>query len=129
MAETSTMPVITEPSAAVTAVGATDALVFRRASGGRYVLTTPAPPGIRDELLVDDEPAVQQALTTGVCRVAAEQPRPVCAGYRARAAAVVAVDPDVVVVLGRADGCLAGVDDQALVAAAAAVALAEHRRG
>lgn len=107
------------------AVGATEVLVYRRAAGGRFVLTGPLPEGVTGELLLDDEPLVVRALAKGLCRVASEVPRAVCGGYQARAAAVVAVDPDVVVVLGRRDGCLLGVGDLTLVGAAAAAAMAQ----
>jgi hypothetical protein len=106
----------------IAAVGATDVLVYRRAVGGRFVLSAPVQHWAAEELLVDDEPAVAAALRHGVHRIAAEQPRAVCAGYVARAAAVIAIDRDVVVVLGRRDGCLAGVADAELVAAAEAAA-------
>ena len=106
-------------------VGATDALVYRRATGGRFVLTGPPADGVTGELLIDDEPLIRQALTVRVVRVAAESSRPVCGGYSARAAAVVSVDRDVIVVLGRRDGCLKGVADVTLLGAAAAVAGAQ----
>ena len=108
-------------------VGATDALVYRRAAGGRFVLTGPPVPGVTGELLVDDEPLVRDALALRVCRVAAEVPRLVCGGYTARAAAVVSVDRDVIVVLGRRDGCLKGVADVTLLGAAAAIAASQSR--
>ena len=109
------------------AIGATEALVYRRASGGRFVLTGPELPGVTGELLVDDEPVVREALRVRVYRVASEWPRPVCGGYAARAAAVVSVDPDVIVVLGRHDGCLKGVADVTLLGAAAAIATSQGR--
>ena len=108
-------------------VGASDALVYRRAGGGRFVLTGPPVAGVTGELLVDDEPLVREALRVRVCRVAAEVPRHVCGGYTARAAAVVSVDRDVIVVLGRRDGCLKGVADVTLLGAAAAVAASQAR--
>ena len=106
-------------------IGASDVLVYRRASGGRFVLTGPQLPGVTGELLLDDEPRVTRALRVGVVRVAAEEPIAICGGYAARSAAIVAVDPDVIVVLGRRNGCLAGVSDATLVAAAGAAALAQ----
>lgn len=104
------------------ATGATDVLVYRRAAGGRFALTSPHHMAFFGDLLLDDEPAVREALTLGLRRIAAESPRPICGGYSARAAAIVAVDVDVIVVLGRRDGCLAGVSDETLVAAAVAAA-------
>lgn len=106
-------------------IGATDALVYRRASGGRFVLTGPPCDDVTGELLVDDEPTVRVALNARVCRVAAETTRGICGGYRARCAAVVSVDRDVIVVLGRRDGCLTGVADVTLLGAAAAVAASQ----
>ena len=108
-------------------IGATDALVYRRAGGGRFVLTGAPVAGVTGELLVDDEPLVREALRARVCRVAAEVPRVVCGGYNARAAAVVSVDRDVIVVLGRRDGCLKGVADVELLGAAAAIAAGQGR--
>ena len=110
---------------ATDSLGATDVLVYRRASGGRFVLTGPIPAGVTGELLLDDEPAVRQALTCRVRRIASEVAVNVCGGYSACAAAVVCVDPDVVVVLGRRDGCLAGVSDLTLLGAASAAAAAQ----
>lgn len=106
-------------------IGATDVLVYRRASGGRFVLTGPSPVGVTGELLLDDEPAVREALRSRVRRVACETPVAICGGYSACAAAVVCVDPDVIVVLGRRDGCLAGVSDLTLLGAASAAAAAQ----
>ena len=111
-----------DPRDVLTSTGATDVLVYRRAAGGRFVLTSPQLDGMSADLLLDDEPTVREALTAGLRRVAGERPRPICGGYAARAAAIVAVDVDVVVVLGRRDGCLAGVSDETLVAAAVAAA-------
>lgn len=108
-------------------IGATDALVYRRAGGGRFVLTGPPVAGVTGELLVDDEPLVREALRVRVCRVADEVPRLVCGGYTARAAAVISVDRDVIVVLGRRDGCLKGVADVTLLGAAAAIATSQGR--
>lgn len=99
-------------------VGATDVLVYRRANGGRFVLTGAPTDLAAGELLLDDEPIVAEALGGAVQRSAADELHEVCAGYRARAAAVVAIDRDIVVVLGRRDGCLAGVGDEALMWAA-----------
>ena len=104
--------------------GATDVLVYRRASGGRFVLTSPAVAAAREDLLLDDEPVVAAAVRYGVRRVVSERPRELCAGYVGRAAAVVAVDVDVVVILGRRDGCLAGVSDVELITAARSAATA-----
>ena len=117
MAHTS---VISNTNAA--ALGASDVLVYRRASGGQFVLTGPADPSIAGDLLLDDEPLVCRALGGHVIRLAADEPQRICAGYIARSAAIVAVDCDVVVVLGRRDGCLAGVSDDVLVRAAMAAA-------
>jgi hypothetical protein len=103
-------------------VGASDVFVYRRAGGGAFVLTSPVTAPAAEELLLDDEPLVVAALRSGVQRVAGEEPRRLCAGYIGRAAAVVAVDVDVVVVLGRRDGCLAGVADDELVSAACVAA-------
>ena len=111
-----------DPRDVLTSTGATDVLVYRRAAGGRFVLTSPQFDAVSADLLLDDEPAVREALTMGLRRLACESPRPVCGGYVARAAAIVAVDVDVIVVLGRRDGCLAGVSDETLVAAAVAAA-------
>ena len=118
MASTS---LLSDPAAALASVGATDIFVYRRASGSRFVLTTPAH-AAAEEICVEDEPAVAAALRSGLRRVASEQPRLLCAGYVARTAAVVAPDRDIVVILGRRDGCLAGVSDLELLAAAQAVA-------
>ena len=103
-------------------VGASDVLVYRRSHGTHFVLTAPAHAAAAEQINVDDEPVIAAALRSGLRRVASEQPRVLCAGYRARTAAVVALDPDVVVVLGRRDGCLAGVSDLELMAAADAAA-------
>jgi hypothetical protein len=111
-----------DPHEALASTGATDVLVYRRAAGGRFVLTSQLMPGLSGELLLDDEPAVREALAQGLRRLAGELPRAICGGYTARAAAIVAVDVDVVVVLGRRDGCLAGVSDEVLIAAGAAAA-------
>src|SRR5687768_10051660 len=108
-------------------IGATDVLVYRRASGGRFVLTGHAPAGVTGELLVDDEPAVREALRSRVRRIACETRVAVCGGYTACSAAIVCVDRDVIVVLGRRDGCLAGVSDLILLGAAAAAAEAQSR--
>ena len=108
-----------------TAIGATDVLVYRRAAGGRFVLTGPSPEGVTGELLLDDEPLAREALVTRVRRVACESPIAVCGGYRACAAAVISVDRDVIVVLGRRDGCLMGVSDLVLLGAASAAAEAQ----
>lgn len=114
--------VLCSPHDVLTSTGATDVLVYRRAGGGRFVLTTPLDAGLSSDLLLDDEPAVRQALTARLRRVACESPRVICGDYTARAAAIVAVDVDVIVVLGRRDGCLAGVSDETLIAAAVAAA-------
>lgn len=74
-----------------------------------------APP----ELFLDDEPLAAQAVQRGIRRVASYDARRVFSTYRARSAALVAVRGDVLVVLGRHDGCLAGVDDEELCEAAA----------
>ena len=111
-----------DPHDVLTSTGATDVLVYRRAAGGRFVLTSPLHIGLSGDLLLDDEPAVREALSSRLRRVAAESPRTICADYVARAAAIVAVDRDVIVVLGRRDGCLAGVSDETLVAAAVGAA-------
>jgi hypothetical protein len=114
--------VLSEPTNAVAHVGATDILVYRRSQGTRFVLTAPAQAAAAEEFCVEQEPAVEGALRSGLRRVASEQPRLLCAGYVARTAAVVALDRDVVVILGRRDGCLAGVSDVELMAAAEAAA-------
>ena len=103
-------------------VGATDVMVYRRASGGRFVLTGPIPAGVTGELLLDDEIVVRDAIIVRVRRVASETPVAICGGYTGCAAAIVCVDPDVIVVLGRRDGCLAGVSDLTLLGAASAAA-------
>lgn len=115
--------VLCDPHDVLTSTGATDALVYRRAAGGRFVLTSATLPGVTGELLLDDEPAVREAMAAGLRRIAGEFPRAICGGYEARAAAIIAVDVDVIVVLGRRDGCLAGVSDEILIAAAVAAAL------
>ena len=120
MASTS---LLTDPAAALASVGATDIFVYRRASGSRFVLTTPAQ-AAAEEICVEEEPSVAAALRSGLRRVASEQPRVLCAGYVARTAAVVAPDRDIVVILGCRDGCLAGVSDLELLAAAQAAAAA-----
>lgn len=119
MASTS---LLSDPPAALVNLGATDILVYRRAHGTRFVLTSPAQSVAAEELRVEDEPAVAAALRSGLRRVASEQARVLCAGYVARTAAVVAPDRDVVVILGCRDGCLAGVSDIELLAAAEAAA-------
>lgn len=116
--------VLFDPNDALAQVGATDVFVYRRASGTRFVLTAPALAAAADQIRVENEPVVAAALRSGLRRVASEQPQLLCAGYVARTAAVVALDRDVVVVLGRRDGCLAAVSDGALIAAAAAAAAA-----
>ena len=117
--------VVQDRHAVRNALGATDMLVYRRAAGGRFVLTGPSPEGVTGELLLDDEPLARQALVDRVRRVASESPISVCGGYRACAAAVVSVDPDVIVVLGRRDGCLMGVSDLVLLGAASDAAQAQ----
>ena len=119
--------VLGDTASVLAAIGAADALVYRRVTGGRYRLVAAPGAGLpsggaQAELLADDEPVVTAALATGLRRVACEQPRQICGGYVARAAAVVAVQPDVIVVLGRHDGCLAAVSNEELVAAARVVA-------
>lgn len=114
--------VLIDPRDVLATTGATDVLVYRRAAGGRFVLTSPLHAGPSADLLLDDEPAVREALSSRLRRVAAESPRAICGDYVARAAAIVAVDRDVIVVLGRRDGCLAGVSDETLIAAAVAAA-------
>ena len=121
MASTS---LLSEPAAALAGVGATDVFVYRRAHGSHFVLTTPAHAAAAEEICVDDEPAVAAALRSGLRRVASERPRLLCVGYVARTAAVVAPDRDIVVVLGRRDGCLAAVSDLELLAAAQTAAAA-----
>ena len=119
MAHTS---VLGDTPAVLAAIGASDALVYRRVSGGRFTVVGTPPPGAASDVLVDDEPLLADALVSRLRRVASEQPRLICGGYTARAAAVVPVGADVIVVLGRHDGCLAGVSDDELVAAAEFVA-------
>lgn len=114
--------VLIDPRDVLATTGATDVLVYRRAGGGRFVLTSPLQAGLSHDLLLDDEPAVRQALASRLRRVAAESERTICGDYVARAAAIVAVDRDVIVVLGRRDGCLAGVSDETLIGAAVAAA-------
>ncbi|MPZ72120.1 MAG: hypothetical protein GEU74_02625 [Nitriliruptorales bacterium] len=109
-------------------VRASDVLIFRRAGGGHFVLTGPPRTDVSGDLLLEDEPLAQRALGGHIVRVAAAQLLPVCAGYLARAAAVVAVDRDVIVVLGRRDGCMAGVGDAVLVRVAVAEATAQGGR-
>lgn len=115
--------VLSSPAKALALVGAADVLVYRRSHGSLFVLTSPPLAAAAEEFVVEDEPAVSAALRSGLRRVASEQPRLLCAGYVARTAAVVALDRDVVVVLGRRDGCLAGVSDETLMAAAEAAAV------
>ncbi len=112
--------VLCDPHDVLTTTGATDVLVYRRAGGGRFVRTSPSVAGAAGDLILDHEPAVRRALSSRLRRIAGEYPRPICGGYTARAAAIVAVDVDVIVVLGRRDGCLAGVSDETLLAAAVA---------
>lgn len=99
---------------------ATEVFVYHRAEGGRFELVgcagaIDAPP----ELFLDDEPLAAQAVTRGLRRVASYEARRVFSTYRARTAALVAVRADVLVVLGRQNGCLAGVNDEELCEAAA----------
>lgn len=108
--------------AVMRSVGASDVLVYRRMNGGRFFMVGTPPKGVRPELLADDEPLVAEALRTGLRRMASEDPQPVCGGYIARSAAIVANRPNVIVVLGRRDGCLAGVADEAFLTAAAVAA-------
>lgn len=109
---------LSHPAAAVVASGATDVFVYRRAHGNHFVLTAPAQAAVAEQVCVDDEPVFAAALRSGLRRVASEQPRLLCAGYVARAAAVVAPDRDVIVILGCRDSCLAGVSDLELLLAA-----------
>lgn len=114
--------VLGDTASVLAAIGATEALVYQRVAGGRFTLVGHPPARVRSDLIVDDEPAVADALVHGLRRVACEELREICAGYAARAAAIVAVETDVVVVLGRRDGCLAGVSDDDLLGAARTVA-------
>ena len=107
-------------------VGAEEVLVFTRVSEQRFALEAACAAAARGELLLDDEPLARSALDTGLRRVASPTPRHVCAGYTARSAAIVALTWDLLVVLGRRNGCLAGVPDAELRrAAAGAVAALE----
>ena len=115
-------------SETATSVGASDVLIYRRAVGGYFVLTGPVRTDVSPDLHLDDEPLVRRAMGGHVIRIAADDPQRICAGYDARAAAIVAVDCDVIVVLGRRDGCLGGVSDAALVRAAMAEAAAQGQR-
>lgn len=113
-----TISVLSDPQDALAHVGATDVLVYRRSQGSRFVLSSPPQCQAAGDIVVEQEPVIAAALRSGLRRVASEDARLLCAGYVARAAAVVALDRDVVVVLGRRDGCLAGVSDEDLIAAA-----------
>lgn len=114
--------VLSEPPPGVVDIGATDVLIYRRSYGTTFVRTAPGHAPAAEQIAVEDEPAVAAALRSGLRRVASEQPKLLCAGYVGRTAAVVAPDRDVVVILGRRDGCLAGVSDLELLAAAQAAA-------
>lgn len=96
-------------------VRATEAFVYHRTAAGRYALVSavggPAPQSVE----LDDEPLAAAAVRDGVSRTASYDSRRVVAGYDARSAALVATHPGTLVIIGRRDGCLAGVDDDDLI--------------
>jgi hypothetical protein len=105
----------------IESVHATEAFVYHRTTPGLYALVYavggPAPQSVH----VDDEPLAAAAVRDGVSRTASYDRRRVVAGYDARSAALVSSNPQTLVIIGRHDGCLAGVDDEDLIAVADAV--------
>lgn len=100
-------------------IAASEVFVYRRAAGGRFTLVghrgrvvAPA------EFFLDDEPLAAQAVERGCRRLASYDRRRIVSTYRARSAALISTSADVLVVIGRHDGCMAGCDDRDLYDAA-----------
>ena len=102
------------------AVRATEAFVCTRVAPGRYVVTDAIGWG-PDVVSLDDEPLAAAAVRDGIRRTASPDARRVVAGYKARSAALIAFGIDTLVIIGRRDGCMAGVNDEELIATALAV--------
>lgn len=101
-------------------VRATEAFVYTQVDAGRYRLLGAVGATGPEHVTVDDEPLAAAAIRFGLRRTASPDVRRVVAGYDARSAAIVAVGSRLVI-LGRRNGCLAGVSDEDLVAAAKTV--------
>jgi hypothetical protein len=109
--------------AAAASVGASDLFVLRRVTGNRFVHFGGSGRGSGwaglIEVTTDDETSLGDALATRrPVRLAHGGKHLVFGPYYARAAAFVAVTPDVVVVFGGEDDALGGVTDAALQSAA-----------
>ena len=104
------------------ALHASEAFVFTRVAPGRYELTASAGACAAPiQVVLDDEPLAAAAVRDGVRRVASPDRRRVVAGYDARSAVLVSPSADVLVIIGRTGGCLAGVANAELVASATAL--------
>jgi hypothetical protein len=116
----------TETSAAAASVGAADVFVLRRIAGPRFVHLGGSGRGEGwagiVEVSLEDEVPLAQALKTGRPVRLEHGGRDLVFGpYYARAAAIVPVLPDIVVVFGSTDGAIT-VDEESLQAAANTVA-------
>ena len=107
------------------AVRATEAFVYERVEASRYHLLGAVGGDRPSEVLLDDEPLAASAVREGIRRTASPDRRRVLAGYDARSAAIVSVG-DCLVVLGRRDGCMAGVADEDLIVTAERVCQQAH---
>jgi len=111
-----------QADAAAAAVGAPDLFVLRRVAGPRFVHFGGSGRGSGwaglVEVTVDDEAPLAEALATGrLVRLEHGGRELVFGPYYARAAAVVPVPPDVVVVFGAPDGAIDAADDTLRAAA------------
>jgi hypothetical protein len=125
------MPGSTDAAAA--SIGAADVFVLRRVTGQRFVHLGGSGRGEGwagiVEVTIDDEKPLAEALQTGRPVSLAHGTRDLVFGpYYARAAAVVPVLPDVVVVFGVGEGTIS-VDEDALQAAGDAAAAAVEPAG
>jgi hypothetical protein len=116
--------------AAAASVGATDVFVLRRVTGQRFVHLGGAGRGEGwagiVEVTLDDEAPLSEALRTGKPVRLENGGREVVFGpYYARAAAIVPLLPDIVVVFGVADGEISGDDDMLRAAADETSAIVE----
>jgi signal transduction histidine kinase len=112
-------------------VGAPDLFLFRRVSASRFVHFGGVGRGEGwagvVELVVEDEPLVREAIESETpVRVSWPAPARVFGPYWASAAALVPVSHDVLAVFGRADGPLAELGDDELLAAGEAAAAHIH---
>jgi hypothetical protein len=125
------MPGGTDDAAA--SIGAADVFVLRRVSGQRFVHLGGSGRGEGwagiVEVAIDDEKPLAEALQTGKPVSLDHGARDLIFGpYYARAAAIVPVLPDVVVVFGSGEGVISG-DDEALQAAGNEAAAAVEPAG